>query len=561
MGGGRDRSLSSTTEHPTVPMTTQPSAPVNPRFPDSAYVHRALLQRNYFPARSWHRDELPPCFATADLSPEVADSLSDVPDVNRWYDYVHYRLTRHANSTRLLSLPHPVPYARLSRQVVNSWDAIVEKIARNTESVILPRMYEDDSLISFGRYGEEETEEDAEELGRVVIHNHPASQHEYTTRRLELSIGKRYLVKADIAAFFPSVYTHTIPWVFRGMSEAKKNAKDDHFANLIDRYSCQIQRGETAGIPVGPGTSHIISELILEPVDAHLRRKGYRFLRRIDDYRCYCESRGRAEEFISTLEEALASYRLNLNSSKTSVVRLPSPRRDPWLAQLRDQVAESDIANPSSLENLFDMAIALQRKWPSSNVVKYAARTIARKAELCKEVKRCARYMLEMSFHYPSVIPILAGLIERGREAVRHEEVELLLRRQLKYQRSDVVCWALFMWRCLGEDRSLPDNLVDEVLEGGDCMAIVTLRAIGQGEERIVKLVEDLKPGEKSWTYDRFWLLIHEVGARATTTKEYREKTGLRGLAESGVTFIDESCFSTDDDEEGIPLEELDDRW
>ena len=530
-------------------MTIQPNASFDAPFPDSAYAHRALLQRNYFPARSWHRDELPPCFTTADLTPEVADSLSDVPDVNRWYDYIHYRLTRHTNSTRLLSLPHPVPYARLSCQIVDSWDAIVAKIARNTESVILPRVYEDDSLISFGPYDAEDTEEDAEEPGRLVIHNHPASQHEFTTRRLELSIAKRYLAKADIAAFFPSVYTHTIPWVFRGISEAKKNTKDDHFANLIDRYSCQIQRGDSAGIPVGPGTSHIISELVLGPVDDHLRGRGYHFLRRIDDYRCYCESREHAEEFIGTLEEALANYRLNLNSSKTSVVRLPSPRHDPWLAQLRNQISESDIASVSSLEGVFDMAIVLQKKWPRSNVVKYAARTIARKAESFDEIERCARYILEMSFHYPSVIPVLAGLIERGRDAARHSEVELLLRRQLKYQRSDIVCWALFIWRCLGEDHSLPDSLVDEILRRRDCMAIVTMLAIGQGERRVVKLVEDLEPGEKNWTYDRFWLLIHEVGAQATATKEYRENTGLRRLAASDVTFIDGSCFSTDEEE------------
>ena len=42
-----------------------------------------------------------------------------------------------------------------------------------------------------------------------------------------------------------------------------------------------IKKGETQGIPIGPATSHIISEFILYKVDEILRDHNYQFIRYI----------------------------------------------------------------------------------------------------------------------------------------------------------------------------------------------------------------------------------------------------------------------------------------
>lgn len=35
-------------------------------------------------------------------------------------------------------------------------------------------------------------------------------------------LGKRYIFKTDIENFYPSIYTHSIPWILVGKSESKK---------------------------------------------------------------------------------------------------------------------------------------------------------------------------------------------------------------------------------------------------------------------------------------------------------------------------------------------------
>ena len=365
---------------------------------DQQYAYEALLQTDYLPGRSWYRDELPPCFSTALLTPSIADSLLD-DTKPRFSDSISYRITRHANSTRLFAVPHPESYARLCRAIIDSWDEIMGLINENKESRIVPRVSADDKLISLGSY---DTGGDADEAQPgVIIQRHPPSQLRAAAERLDLAIGKRYLVSADIAAFFPSVYTHAIPWAVHGKEFAKdeNNRGDEHYGNLIDKRSRFMQRGETVGIPVGPGTSHILSELLLHPVDAALRRKGYVFIRFIDDYRCYCDSKHQADTFIVDLENQLATYSLQLNSSKTRITSLPTTRDDPWVIQLRTQLTEMELSGLSSLGSLFDLAINLQARWRDRNVIKYAARTLAGKVAKGKQLERCARHILEIAFH------------------------------------------------------------------------------------------------------------------------------------------------------------------
>lgn len=49
----------------------------------------------------------------------------------------------------------------------------------------------------------------------------------------DLLIGKRFVVKADISTFFPSIYTHSIPWALVGKAVAKQNrSKSKWFIKL-----------------------------------------------------------------------------------------------------------------------------------------------------------------------------------------------------------------------------------------------------------------------------------------------------------------------------------------
>ena len=530
----------------------KPSTP-GQAIPGPRYAHHALLQSHYLPGQHPERDELPPCFSSQLLSPEIADNLIEctAPDKptnpDRSCDSIAFRLNRHANSTRLLKIPHPEAYVRLCRAIIDEWDNIMTRIGENEESQIVPKVSGDNDLVSMGRYEAEEIE------SHMSILRYSAQRRRATTKRLDRAIGKRYLARADIAVFFPSVYTHAIPWAIHTKEIAKRRRRDKClYGNVLDERSRNMQRGETLGIPIGPATSYILSELLLNPVDAALRDE-YTFMRFIDDYSCYCGSRKEADAFIGALENQLAEYGLQLNASKTNITRLPATTADPWIIQLRTLLDGFNLSQ-SSLGTLFDLAINLQAKWPKGNVVKYAARALARHATTDDLRHRCARHILEIAFHYPSVMPILARLVQDDSSVVRADELERLLEKQSEQRApTDAMCWTLFAWRKqTSGTATLPSDLVNAVIGTDDCMSIASLWAIDQGEVDVIDFVRTKLAGSTDEKYDRFWLLVHEVGDKAPETKSYRERTGLQLLADIGVSFIDRAAFTGKDDDEPI---------
>ena len=111
------------------------------------------------------------------------------------------------------------------------------------------------------------------------------------------------------------------------------------------------------------------------------------------------------------------------------------------------------------------------------------------------------------------------------------------------------MCWTLFAWReQTSGTKTLPSDLAEAVIETDDCMVIASLWAIEQGEEDVIAFVRT-KLARTEEEYDRYWLLVHEVGDKAPETQSYRERTGLQLLADKEVSFIDRSAFTENDDE------------
>jgi hypothetical protein len=144
-------------------------------------------------------------------------------------------------------------------------------------------------------------------------------------RQLDMSFGAKYLVDADVSSCFPSIYTHAIPWALVGHPHSKSHRGPTEWFNQVDWCQRHLKRNETHGVPVGPATSNIINEVILGKVDQALTTAGYKFVRYIDDYKCYCPSRDKADEFLRDLERELGAYLLLLNTKKVTVEELPLP--------------------------------------------------------------------------------------------------------------------------------------------------------------------------------------------------------------------------------------------
>ncbi|MCX0405461.1 RNA-directed DNA polymerase, partial [Clostridium perfringens] len=220
--------------------------------------------------------------------------------------YIYYESMRNINFPRPLGIPNPMAYQRLCECLSENWD----KIQKHFETTTKDKSYK---------------------VSRIHIRklNNSGSLFEMNydnwrsdgSPELDLLIGKRYIVKADISNCFPSIYTHSLPWALVGKATSKTNRNKSEWFNKIDHYVQNIKNGETHGLIIGPHTSNLLSEIILCSIDKKLNKWDY--IRNIDDFTCYVETYDKAQRFLVELSEQLREFDLVLNHKKTEIIELP----------------------------------------------------------------------------------------------------------------------------------------------------------------------------------------------------------------------------------------------
>ena len=500
------------------------------QIPDKDFVYNALLRYNYLPIGKRHPDDIPlPAFSTEDFTPDIADEMlknyqrrRQDTDKVPGYDQIEYRATRFNLVPRLMHIPHPAPYARLCKRLSENWDKL-SHICENRNSREKPAKHDTGRLI-MGKW---------EGLEQISVMNY--SKLSDVRHRLKISTGKFYRVKADITSFFPSIYTHSIPWVVVGRDKAKANAYEKLWYNQLDEAQRDVKRRETQGIPIGPATSHIISEFILFKVDEALR-EDYQFVRYIDDYECYCETHEQAENFILDLTQELQKYLLSLNPKKVMIEELPLAYQDQWVTTLRNNIPPRLQPSPRDIMNFLDLAVDLQRHYPEGSVLKYATRTLANSKKFDENsADFFLKYLIALAVHRPSVLPILCQVAKEN--GVGSElDIAPVLKQSIKSQRSDAICWSLYFMGIGGQ--KLGDDLAKRIIETGDCMSIAMLIALRQHEEKVVDFLNTKIDPDAYYHCDRYWILLHELASDCPQFKRYRGDSGLKFLIEKKVHFI-----------------------
>ena len=124
-----------------------------------------------------------------------------------------------------------------------------------------------------------------------------------------------HVVVADIADFFPRIYSHRLENALR---EATKQS--DH-VTAIDKFIDQWNFSVSYGIPIGTAASRLLSEITIHDVDEALLSEGQNFCRFSDDYRIFCTDERAAYEVLSFLANALfENHGLTLQQHKTEIL-------------------------------------------------------------------------------------------------------------------------------------------------------------------------------------------------------------------------------------------------
>jgi len=208
----------------------------------------ALISRGYFPV------EIPPPFTTKNFANYINRNKGKLP-ANFTNHKKNAKLMRHSIprvgiNRRAISVPNPVCFYDLCKTIEDNWNAIRHQTSTSKISKSFPKV--------------------GTAQGRAIVRYY--LDGELTDFRIGLRSTSRYILVTDISQFYPSVYTHSIPWAVHGKSFAKRNRSAVHFGNLLDKCVSNGQDGQTTGIPIGPDTSLILAELVLSAMSYQIAK-------------------------------------------------------------------------------------------------------------------------------------------------------------------------------------------------------------------------------------------------------------------------------------------------
>lgn len=268
------------------------------------------------------------------------------------------------------------------------------------------------------------------------------------TPDLDLLIGKKYMVSADISSCFPSIYTHSISWALIGKKEAKiEKTNYKKWYNKMDKATQDTTNGETHGVLIGPHTSNLLSEVILTSIDKNLTPK-YDYVRNIDDYTCYVSSHAEANLFLLDLASELRGYGLLLNHKKTKIIELPLASKNDWVRELSAAIPSSEPVKFNEVRDFIDKAVEVMRNNNNNAaILNYAIKTLSKK-NLTSNARIC---FIKTYFHLILIYPYLITLFEDyliGPLTITSGEmvdfINKLYTQEVKVQNYEAVCFSLY---------------------------------------------------------------------------------------------------------------------
>lgn len=159
-----------------------------------------------------------------------------------------------------------------------------------------------------------------------------------------------FVVIADVADFFPRLYTHRIENALDtalGIGHMHGKALKDLINHWAGAYSY--------GIPVGSAASRIIAEVTIADIDQLLLSEGIQYVRYSDDFRVFCKSEAEAYRALTLIARALIeNHGLTLQQHKTKIVPIQTFRSD-YLRE--NEKREIDTLSERFYELLGDIGI------------------------------------------------------------------------------------------------------------------------------------------------------------------------------------------------------------
>lgn len=380
-------------------------------------------------------------------------------------------------------------------------------------------------------------------------------------KRIAAYATARAILQTDVLSFYHAIYTHSVPWALHGKNIAKRNRSTSDpavYGNQIDALLRGCQDGQTIGIPVGPDTSRIISELILCAVErqvgpAQFSRLagGYRYM---DDFFLCFESHVDAEAFLAALRDAVLGFDLQLNAAKTRIIDALSFNEERWpaeIAQLR--LGRTGDDQRREIIRFFTEAIYLAKSLPDESIASFAvrksSRTLVQRSNWDIYEPFLLRVARENSNCLDSVVKILCTYAAAGypMSSRVNDFAERMIEEHAPYNHHYEVTWTLWLCRSLSIRLGVRATQLVARIENSICACLVYMlrgRTLLTGRGAVSDWAGPVTAGDLRGEH---WMLIYEAGIRRSWTLPGAQAAvdadpHFRALRDNGISFFDNAA-------------------
>lgn len=435
-----------------------------------------LLAKGYFPR------VLPPVFTTMNFGTHSPEILKE------WLQskLVKPKQDKLANSYNYPSLPncdpevistpkknferrnfhitHPIPQLVLTSEITSNWMTIHKWLSR--------RKFSDDRL----------------ELNNSANRGITDLNFGLHRKKVELiEATSDWLTTTDITRFFPSIYTHSIPWAAYGKErvKAKLSSYNGSLADRLDLLVRKCNRNQTIGIPVGPDTSRILAEIVSSRIDDDLNtiseNISYQNCDRLqDDWVIGANSLHDAEQNLSELILAYRAYGLDINGQKTSINHLKDSGKDMGISELMSVLNSLKTLSGRNLQTFMDMSLKIQNKHRNDAVVSYTLSVLEDMHFSKPDTELLESYLLKAAIIAPGSLSKICRIIINQNYLTKYISKKRITDRFLGLAEKHIVngnvyeaIWCLYTIR--GLKTSIASKIIAERLEDAQGAALPLL--------------------------------------------------------------------------------------
>ncbi|MBC2457019.1 RNA-directed DNA polymerase [Clostridium beijerinckii] len=499
-------------------------------------IQKALIKKGYFP------DELGFWFSSNKFA-EKCDQLNRNVTLNnkKISKSISYSIPKGKFHRRTLGIPNPYNYFFLCQEIHNSWTDIELHLDKSDISLTTPVFKSGTNRAISRKYS-------FEDISRILVIK---------------SIGANYVLKTDISRYYSTIYTHSIPWALHTKQIAKKNRKDELLGNRLDQIIRNSQDGQTIGIPIGPDTSLIISEIIGVAMDKQLLSdvnyiSAFRY---VDDYYIFYKEKSEANKTLAKLQSILNEFQLEQNREKTNIYDMPQSIEPQWVSEINNIALNND-----NIISFINIIYSLISKNPNEEVLKYALNKLKKINVNKKNWILVQSFILNSVLYDSSALPLACSILSDyyyKRFGIDNDKIlktaTAIIQKALESNSDYEIVWSL--WLTYLFRVKLADDMILKICSIENPIIALILLFLYPKEKLDTSKWEELMIAEN--LYSEYWILAYEALVRgwlpSKNGDDYIENDQFfKKLKSYGINFFDTNCkdnwVNNNIDEKWLPV-------